>query len=408
MKIFNKGEFLEIIMRSSVRDALAIVAILGLVSCLGDVIYEGARGITGQYLQILGASAAVVGFFAGLGEFFGYALRAIFGYISDKTKAYWLLTILGYTLLISIPLLAFAWSWEVAMLFVISERIGKAMRSPARDALISYSAKKIGTGFGFGIHEFLDQVGALIGPLFISIFFLNFKTVGLPQYRQAFSLLLIPFLALMLLLLTTYIIFKHVRVERRREIGREKFSSTFWLYIIFTSITTLGFMNFVILGYHFKVTHIIPEAQIPLLYSLAMAVDAVTALLIGKAYDKLEKGNGRSGLLLLFLLPPLTLAIPFLAFADSPIPIILGIVFFGMVIGSHETIMRAAIADIAPISKRGSAYGIFTAFYGFASLMGSALIGALYEISVLFLTIFILITQMIALAVLHLLRKKCI
>ncbi|MEM5794154.1 MAG: MFS transporter [Candidatus Aenigmatarchaeota archaeon] len=393
-------------MKKLVKQALVLITIFGLVSLLGDVIYEGARGITGQYLQILGASAAIIGFFTGLGEFLGYALRAVSGYISDKTKSYWLLTFLGYALLVSIPLLALAGNWQVAIFFIILERIGKAIRNPARDTIISYSAKKVGTGFGFGIHEFLDQIGALLGPLLISIFFLNFKTVSLAEYKQAFSLLLIPFFVLMIFLLFAYLFFRHAKIEKERKKESKKLTRIFWLYVLFVFATTLGFINFVILGYHFKFNKIIPEAQIPLIYSLAMIVDAITALLIGKAYDKLEKKGKKLGLLLLILLPLLTLTIPFLVFAYSFALIILGVVIFGIVIGSHETIMRAAIADITPISKRGSAYGIFTAFYGFASLIGSALIGIFYEFSIFYLTIFILVTQIFALLIFLVLKRR--
>ncbi len=393
-------------MKKLVKQGLILITVFGIVSLLGDIIYEGARGINGQYLQILGASAAIIGFFAGLGEFFGYALRLVSGYISDKTKSYWMLTILGYALLISIPFLAFAGNWQVAIIFIIFERIGKALRSPARDTIISYVAKKVGTGFGFGIHEFLDQVGALAGPLLISLVFLNFKTISLKEYKYAYSLLLIPFLVLMIFLFFAYFSFKNFRIEKERKKEKEKFSGIFWLYIFFTFVTTLGFINFVILGYHFKFKNVIPEVQIPLLYSLAMVVDAITALLIGKTYDRLKKRSEKFGLLLLFLIPLLTLLIPFLVFANNFTLIILGILFFGIVIGSHETIMRAAIADITPISKRGSAYGIFTAFYGFASLIGSALIGIFYEVSIFYLTVFIFITQIFALAIFYHLKRK--
>ncbi|MCS7105711.1 MAG: MFS transporter [Candidatus Aenigmarchaeota archaeon] len=393
-------------MKKFVKQAFILVAVFGLVSLLGDIIYEGARGINGQYLQILGASAAIIGIFTGLGEFFGYALRAVSGYISDKTKSYWLLTILGYTLLVSVPLLAFAGNWQLAIIFIIIERIGKAIRSPARDTIISYAAKKFGTGLGFGIHEFFDQIGALIGPLLISIVFLNFKTISLVEYQYAYSLLFIPFLLLIVFLFFAYFLFKGFRIEKERKRKEEKFSRVFWFYIFFTFVTTLGFINFVILGYHFKFRNIIPEVQIPLLYSFAMLIDAITALFIGKAYDRLERKSKKFGLIILVLIPLLTLAIPFLVFVDSFVLIIFGILFFGIVMGSHETIMRAVIADITPISKRGSAYGIFTAFYGFASLIGSTLIGILYEISISYLVVFIFVTQFFALAIFYLLKKR--
>ena len=388
-------------MKRLIKKAFILITVFGMVSLLGDIIYEGARGINGQYLQILGASAAAIGFFTGLGEFFGYGLRAISGYISDKTKSYWLLTILGYALLASVPLLALAGNWQLAILFIILERIGKAVRNPARDTILSYATKKVGTGWGFGIHEFLDQIGALLGPLVISFVFFQFKTIEIAEYKYAYSILWIPFLVLMLFLVFAYFFFKDSKIETERKTKREKLSRVFWLYVAFTFTTTLGLISFVILGYHFKIKSIISEAQIPFLYSLAMIVDALAALIIGKAYDKL----GKKGLLLLVLVPILTFMIPLFIFVENFVFILFGIVVFGIVISAHETIMRAAIADITPISKRGSAYGIFTAFYGFASLISGSLIGIFYEISLSCLTIFILITQIFSIAIFYFLKR---
>ncbi|MEM5766476.1 MAG: MFS transporter [Candidatus Aenigmatarchaeota archaeon] len=393
-------------MKKFLKKALILITIFGLVSLFGDIIYEGARGINGQYLQILGASVAVIGFFTGLGEFFGHALRVVSGYISDKTKSYWLLTILGYALLAFIPFLAFVGNWQLAIFFIIFERIGKAIRNPARDIIISYVAKKIGAGFGFGIHEFLDQIGALIGPLLISMAFLNFKTIGLVEYKYAYCLLFIPFLFLMGVLFFAYFLFKNSRIEKIDKNKEGRLPKIFWIYILFTFATTLSFINFVIFGYYFKFNNVVPEAIIPLLYSLAMIVDAITAPLIGKAYDKLERNRNRSGLLLLILIPLLTLPIPFLVFVDKFIFIVFGILLFGIVIGSHETIMRAVIANMVPISKRGSAYGIFTAFYGLALLIGGTLAGVFYEISISYLFSFVFITQIFALTIFYFLKKE--
>ena len=147
---------------------------MGIISLLGDIVYEGARSISGPYLALLGAGASIIGIVGGIGEFVGYALRLVFGYFADKTKAYWTLTIIGYGLLLSIPLLAFSNSWQIAAFLLIMERMGKAIRSPARDAILSHATKQVGRGWGFGIHEALDQIGAIIGPLIFSAVFVEF------------------------------------------------------------------------------------------------------------------------------------------------------------------------------------------------------------------------------------------
>jgi len=93
------------------KEAFQSIILLGVVSLFGDITYEGARGVTGPYLRLLGASAIAIGLVAGLSEFVGYALRPMSGYLADRTGRYWALTILGYGLILSIPILAFVGNW---------------------------------------------------------------------------------------------------------------------------------------------------------------------------------------------------------------------------------------------------------------------------------------------------------
>ena len=391
--------------------AFKIIILFGIVSLLGDIIYEGARSINGQYLQTLGASAAIVGLVAGLGEFLGYGLRLFAGYFSDKTKAYWFFTILGYGLLASIPLLALAGVWQIAALFIIIERIGKAIRNPARDTLISHAAKTVGTGWGFAVHEFLDQIGALLGPLLLAFLFFSFGTgtKSLAEYQYGYSTLWIPFILLMAVLFVAYFIYKNSqKFETTKKQKTEKLSATFWYYTVFTFITTIGFINFVILGYHFKAKNILSDSQIPLFYAAAMIVDAIFALVIGKLYDfvKTKRKNESRGLLLLIIIPILTATIPVFTFLPSIYLVFLGIVVWGAVMGAHETIMRAAIADITPLNKRGTGYGIFTAAYGFAALVGGAVAGILYDYSLSSLIAFVIITQVFSVFMFLFMKKQ--
>ena len=155
--------------------ALKFVVLLGVVSLFADMTYEGARSITGPYLAILGASATAVGIVAGFGELIGYALRLVSGYISDRTGKYWTVTLFGYFInLLAVPLLALAGSWEVAAFLMITERMGKAIRNPSRDAMLSHATQSIGRGWGFGLHEAMDQIGAILGPLIVAtVLYLN-------------------------------------------------------------------------------------------------------------------------------------------------------------------------------------------------------------------------------------------
>jgi MFS family permease len=369
------------------------IILLGIVSLFGDVTYEGARSVAGPYLATLGASASVVGLVAGIGEFVGYALRLASGHLADRTKAYWLLTFVGYGLLVSVPLLAFAGYWQLAALLIILERMGKAIRSPARDTMLSYATKEVGRGWGFAVHEALDQIGAVIGPIVFSLVFLFHG-----GYREGFTLLWIPaLLTLVVLAIARKKVPLPEELEAREETGKEngerKLPRVFWFYTAFTLVSVAGFANFQLISYHLKVQAIVPDAQIPIIYAIAMGIDALAALLIGKTYDK-------TGLMSLLTVPLLTLPIPFLAFSHSYSLVLIGMVLWGAAMGVQETIMRAAIADLTPVERRGFAYGIFNAAYGASWFLGSALMGLLYELSINYLILFAVVMELISIPLL--------
>lgn len=378
--------------------AFQFIILMGVVSLLGDIVYEGARGVTGPYLAILGASASIVGLIGGLGEFIGYALRLLFGFIADRTKAYWILTFIGYGLLLAVPLLAFAHLWWVAALFIILERMGKAIRSPARDTILSTATKEVGRGLGFGLHEALDQIGAIIGPLIFSLVFLFGG-----GYQVGFSILWIP--ALLVLCVLTIARIRVPSPERletpgelmgdKREGGR---SQVFFFYSLFTFLSVAGFVNFLLISYHFKLQSIVSDAQIPAFFALAMGVDAVMALAIGRAYDKM-------GLKTLLVAPLLSISIPFLAFSRSPLHVLVGVILWGAVMGIHETIMRAAVADLTSIERRGTAYGIFNTVYGLSWLFGGAIMGLLYDISLGYVLLFAVLFELSSVPVFLMVKK---
>ena len=374
------------------------IILLGIVSLFGDVTYEGARSVTGPYLATLGASAGVVGLVAGIGEFVGYALRLASGYLADRTKAYWILTFIGYGLLVSVPLLAFAGYWQLAAVLIILERMGKAIRNPARDTMLSYAAKGVGRGWGFAVHEALDQIGAIIGPIVFSLVFLFHG-----GYREGFTLLWIPALLTLVVLAVARKRFPSPQKleapgEASKQGDKGKLPRVFWLYTIFTFVSMAGFAHFQLISYHLNVQSIVPDAQIPIIYAIAMGVDALAALLVGKTYDKI-------GLISLLAAPLLTLPIPFLAFSHSYSLVLLGMVLWGVVMGIQETIMRAAIADLTPIERRGFAYGIFNTAYGAGWFLGAALMGLLYELSINYLILFAVVMELISIPLFFVVRR---
>src|SRR5437016_14189143 len=157
------------------RSALQFVVIIGIANFFADFTYEGARGIVGPFLGSLGASAAIVGFVAGLDELMGYGLRSVSGYFADKSHRHWAFAFLGYTVnLLAVPALALATRWPLAATLVVSERVGRGIRKPTVDAMLSYAGKSIGAGWVFGLNEALDQAGATVGPLLVAlILYLN-------------------------------------------------------------------------------------------------------------------------------------------------------------------------------------------------------------------------------------------
>lgn len=383
---------------SQKTGALRFIVLMGVVSLFGDIVYEGARGVTGPYLALLGASASVVGLVGGLGEFIGYALRLFSGFMADRTKAYWLFTFIGYGLLVSIPLLSFAQSWQIAALLILLERAGKAFRSPARDTILSYATKEVGRGFGFGLHEALDQIGAIVGPLiFSAILFAG------GNYRLGFSVLWIPAMMVPVVLCIARNRLPHPeKLEIAHESGSKNntlFSKTFVLYSLFTFFAVAGFANFPLIAYHLKMKTIVGDAQIPALFALAMGVDALTALIIGKTYD-------RMGLKILIIVPLLSFFIPLLAFSDMLVGVIIGTILWGIVLGIHETIMRAAVADLTDINRRGSAYGIFNTLYGLSWLLGGTLMGMLYEQSVYTLMLLAALFEVVSIPLFLMLAKS--
>jgi MFS family permease len=374
------------------------IILLGIVSLFGDVTYEGARSVTGPYLATLGASAGVVGLVAGIGEFVGYALRLASGYLADRTRAYWLLTFIGYGLLLSIPLLAFAGYWQLAAVLIILERMGKAIRSPARDTMLSYATKEVGRGWGFAVHEALDQIGAVIGPIVFSLVFLFHG-----GYREGFTLLWIPaLLTLVVLALARKKVPSPQKLEARGETNKQndkgKLPRVFWFYTVFTLLSVAGFANFQLISYHLKVQSIVPDAQIPIIYAIAMGVDALAALVVGKTYDRI-------GLISLLAVPLLTVPIPFLAFSHSYSLVLIGMALWGVVMGIQETIMRAAIADLTPVERRGFAYGIFNTAYGAGWFLGATLMGLLYELSINYIILFVVVMELISIPLFFLVKK---
>lgn len=372
------------------RSAVGFVALLGLVSLFADMTYEGARGVVGPFLAILGASGAVVGVVAGGGELVGYAVRLVSGYAGDRTRRYWMITFWGYAInVLAVPLLALAGRWETAAALIVVERLGKAIRTPSRDVLLSHAAARAGRGWAFGLHEALDQIGAVTGPLIVA----GILHSG-GGYARAFGVLLIPAVLSLACLTTARLVYprpQDFEVGAPAPAGR--FPRAFWIYVVAVAFLAAGYADFPLIAFHLKRASIVADGGIPLLYALAMAVDAVAALALGRLFD----ARGPSVLL---AVPLMSLLFAPLAFSGSLALVVAGTVLWGLGMGAQESVIRAAIAAMVPAERRGTAYGVFNAVYGAAWFAGSALMGVLYDVSIPALVTFSVLSQLIAVPIL--------
>jgi len=372
--------------RTKRSSVILVIVLFGIIAMLGDMVYESARSANSQYFNLIGISAAQVGLVFGIGEFIGYFLRLIAGVLSDKSGRHWLFIFLGYGLLIVVPLIGLTLNWPILISLILVERIGKSLRNPAKDTILSGVAEdQVGTGFAFGLQEALDQLGAFVGPLIFTLVFFIFKSNSLVEYQLSYRLLVIPYLALMVFLFFVYRRFKREGLDENkkiREFRSERLPKIFWVYTAFTFFCTLGFVSFGIIGYHLKATSLLSDGNITLLYAGAMAIDAGAALVFGKAYDNRNQKSGSktAGLTVLAVIPLMTLLLPFLTLGSSIWMIVIGMMLFGLIMGAHEAIMRSAIADITPYYKRGTSFGMFNTGYGLALLIGAALMGWLYDL----------------------------
>jgi MFS family permease len=376
--------------------AMRFILLLGVVSLFADMTYEAARSITGPYLAILGASGAIVGFTAGLGELLGYGLRIFSGLLSDKTRRYWAITMVGYTVnLLAVPLLALANHWEIAAALMITERIGKAIRTPARDVMLSYATSSVGRGWGFAIHEAMDQIGAMVGPIIVMIVLaIN------GSYRFAFAVLAIPAALAITVLIIARINFPHPRkLESVTQNSRnDKLPSVFWLYLAGVGLVAAGFADYPLIAFHIKSNALFGDQWIPLLYAFAMGIDAIAALVFGRWYDK-------KGLTVLIVAIAASSIFALLSFSFTPALIVGGVALWGIGMGAQESIIRAVVADMVPDHKRGTGFGLFNAGYGIAWFLGSALMGVLYDFSLPALIALSVVCQVASLPLFFKVRK---
>ncbi|MCX6499223.1 MAG: MFS transporter [Arthrobacter sp.] len=374
------------------RQPWGTVVGFGLVSLATDLVSDGARPLAGPLLAQLGASALLVGLVTGAAEAAAQGLRLIFGPWADRTRKYWTFTIVGYVLTaVCVPLLAFAPAagavgLSLASVLIIGDRVGKAVRSPAKTVLLASVAKRVGRGRGFAVHKSLDLTGALLGPVIVAA-----VLAATGVLSAAFAVLAVPAaMALALLLWLRRRVAEPGGVPdpglapepgaEQRAPGAEDaagsppslFSGVFVLFAVCAFFWSAGLVAFGVIAYHLTTAAAVPVPAVPLLYAAAMGAAAIGALGSGILYD-------RMGPAVLLALPVLIAAVPVLAFSNGIVLVLAGVAIWGAATGIQDSTVKALVADLVPEARQGSAYGVFAAFEGAGALAAGALYGALYD-----------------------------
>ena len=381
------------------------VIFFGLVSLFADMVYEGARSIIGPYLGTLGASAAVVGAVAGVGEFIGYGLRVASGYLVQRRGHYWTWTITGYALtVLSVPLIGSTNVIAPALLLYGTERLGKAVRSPAKDTLLSHASTQTGRGSAFGVHQAMDQTGAVAGPLLLAA--VLWQHAG--NYRLAFAVLIVPGVIVLALL---FWLRHRVPDPAAYEIAASALSAPpetshghgepaaraalpplVWQYIGAVGLLSLGIAAFPLLAYHAQTQTLLTAAQVPLLFALAMAVDGLSGLLMGRFYDR------RGPLVLLAV--PVAAGMSAIAFTDNATLVWVGVAIWGVVNGVLDSTVKAVVTDLVEPAGRSIAFGWLALARGLGLLLAGVVLGLAYDQSITMVVWLMVGINALALAVL--------
>ncbi len=435
----------RIMKKEIVRDSLIFIILIGIVSLLSDMTHEGAKSIYGQFLNIVGASPKVISFVGGLGEFLGSALIFVTSIIASKTKKYWTMTIIGYTInLFCIPMLALTTEngWIYAISLILLERVGKAIRKPAKNTLVSFCSKNLGEGKSFALLECLDQIGAFIGPLILTlVLYLKGTTNLFDSYKFCFLILIIPAILTLCILLFARV--KYPTPETFEDDKEEDksnqlvISKSFKYYLVAISLVAFSFIDFPLITYHVASLNIINEKNLPMLYSLAMLVDSISALIFGFLFDKIGFKTlvlstllsmtfplfifnfnmlyslamlvdsisalifgflfDKIGFKTLVLSTLLSMTFPLFIFNfNNSVLIIIGICLWGVGMGAQESILKSSVAKLSTKETRSKCFGLFEGVFGLSWFIGSSVLGIIYEASIIAFIIIPIILQICA------------
>ncbi len=367
------------------------------------MVYEGARSIIGPYLATLGASALVVGVAAGAGEFIGYGLRVVSGYLVTRSRHYWNWTIVGYALtVLSVPLIGVTNVLVPALLLYGTERLGKAVRSPAKDTLLSHASTRTGSGTAFGVHQAMDQFGAVAGPLILAVV-LSWHA---GDYRLAFGVLVVPGILVLALLMwlrrrvpdpASYESpepdvaggLEQAAGSSGRVGSRQPLPTLLWRYVGAVAVLSCGVASFPLLAFHAQTQGLLTEAQVPVLFAVAMFVDGLSGLVMGRVFDR----RGPKVLLLV----PVAASFAAIAFTHNAMLVWIGVAIWGVVNGILDSTIKAVVTHLVPAGSRATAFGWLALVRGIGLLVAGAILGLAYDQSITLVIWLILVANTVAL-----------
>jgi len=376
--------------------AFRFVLTMGLVNLFGDMTYEGGGSINGPFLGMFGASAATISIIAGVGEFLGYSLRSVAGYVADRTGRYWAVSILGYAInLLAVPAMALAGSWQLAAVFILAERIGRAIRKPTVESMLSYTTGKFGKGWVFAVNTAMDETGATIGPLVVAaVLFLR------GSYQTAYAILLVSSLLALSSLIAARIGFPvPSRLEQGNTASEKKFTPAYWLYMAASSCFAAGLMSYELISYYLTDAGVISRGWMPVVLAFATGCGVIANLALGWLHDRFGLGVTMAAVSLSALFTPLV-------FMGSLAAVLVAMPLWGIGYAVQDTLFKAIVADVLPEHRRGLAFGLFYTGYGCGWLVGSTAVGLLYEKGHLGVIVFAVTAQLLSLPFFILARRR--
>ena len=356
---------------------------MGLVSFFTDFSTEMVMSVLPLYIvKDLDLSRTILGAIEGSGEFVNYIFRIPSGYISDKIRKRKILVIIGYGIsTISKPFFIFVTTFIDTIIVRVADRIGKGIRTAPRDALIADSVDESSSGKAFGIHRTLDQIGAIMGPLFA---FLILELFG-GNFQYIFLLSIIP--GIISLFILIYYVKDKLFVDNNNKVMINKITFFSNLRILFKenkifvySVIIIGVFSLGAFNYSFVLLKSadlgVEQNFVPIIYAIINITHTAIGIPAGILSDRIGK---EKVLIIGFLL--FVISVLFMYFSEkNNIIYILSIpLVYGLYVGISETVQRALISKYVSEHNRGTAFGFYGLIIGICLLIGNVTFGFLWD-----------------------------